>query len=164
MHDTRHKKRSGWVWSKRRAAVLAFAAVLGGCQATVPHMTPLQDSDALSRGMTLLRMARYSDAYTQFNAMRPFDTGNPDALSGLAIAADMTGNQQQASRAYEALANVERNTAAFYNNRGYSRMLNGELQAAYGDLTRAAALAPKNEKIRNNLRMLRAVLPRRGEF
>jgi Flp pilus assembly protein TadD len=164
MHDTRHKKRSGWVWPKHRAAVLAFALVLGGCQATVPNVTPLQNADGLSHGMTLLRTARYSEAYTQFNALRPFDTRNPDALRGLAIAADMTGNHREASRAYEALANVEQDEAAFYNNRGYSRMLNGELQAAYSDLTRAAALDPENEKIRNNLRMLRAVLPRRGEF
>ena len=111
-----------------------------------------------------MRAARYTDALAQFNAMRPFATRHPDTLSGLAIAADMTGNTRQANRAYKELARVAGDQAAFYNNRGYSRMLQGDLQAAYGDLTRAASLDPNNPKIAGNLRMLRAVLPRREAF
>jgi len=131
---------------------------------TGPRMDPVQQQADMSRGVSLLRAGQYPDAYRQFTSMRPFTTRNADALSGLAISADLTGNRRSADRAYDALSKVASNQAAFFNNRGYSRMLNGDLQAAYGDLTRAAGMAPDNEKIRNNLRMLRAVLPRREEF
>lgn len=146
--------------------VVAFglAVAAGGCQMTAPRVDPAQQQADLSRGVNLLRAGQYPEAYRQFTAMRPFTTRNADALSGLAISADLTGNKRSADRAYDALSKVASNQAAFFNNRGYSRMLNGDLQAAYGDLTRAASMAPQNEKIRNNLRMLRAVLPRREEF
>lgn len=138
--------------------------VVAGCQMAPPRTDPAQQRAELSRGITLLRAGQYPQAYDQFNAMRPFTTRNADALSGLAISADLTGNRRSAERAYDALSKVASNQAAFFNNRGYSRMLNGELQGAYDDLTRAANMAPQNEKIRNNLRMLRAVLPRREQF
>lgn len=144
--------------------VLVLAVVSGGCQMTAPRVDPAQQQADLSRGVALLRAGQYPDAYRQFTSMRPFTTRNADALSGLAISADLTANRRSADRAYDALSKVASNQAAFFNNRGYSRMLNGDLQAAYGDLTRAAGMAPDNEKIRNNLRMLRAVLPRREEF
>jgi Flp pilus assembly protein TadD len=131
---------------------------------TAPTVDPVEHAAGVSRGTDLLRAARYTDALAQFNTMRPFATRHPDTLSGLAIAADMTGNTRQAERAYMELARVADDRAAFYNNRGYSRMLRGELQAAYTDLTRAASLSPDNAKIAGNLRMLRAVLPRREAF
>lgn len=144
--------------------VLGLVVGSAGCQMTAPRVDPAQQQADLSRGVTLLRAGQYPEAYKHFNAMQPFTTRNADALSGLAISADLTSNKRSADRAYAALSKVASNQAAFFNNRGYSRMLNGELQAAYGDLTRAASMAPNNEKIANNLRMLRAVLPRREQF
>jgi len=129
-----------------------------------PSVDPAKHRADLTRGVSLLRAGQYPDAFRQFTAMRPFVTRNADALSGLAIASDLTGNRRQADRAYDALSKVIRDQAAFFNNRGYSRMLAGELREAYADLTRAAALAPDNAKIAGNLRMLRAVLPRREPF
>ncbi len=144
--------------------VLGLGVIVGGCQLAAPQTDPAQQRADLSRGVSLLRAGQYPEAYRQFTAMQPFTTRNADALSGLAISADLTGNRRSADRAYDALSKVASNQAAFFNNRGYSRMLNGDLQAAYGDLTRAAGMAPNNAKIANNLRMLRAVLPRREEF
>lgn len=155
----RHSVRGGIV-----AAVLGVAVFTAGCQLTAPRTDPAQQQADLTRGVALLRAGQYTDAYRQFSGMQPFTTRNADALSGLAIASDLTGNRRQAGKAYDALAKVVRDQAAFYNNRGYSRMLNGDLQDAYADLTRAAQLAPDNAKIAGNLRMLRAVLPRRERF
>lgn len=146
------------------AVVLGFVLFTAGCQLAAPRADPAQQQADLTRGVSLLRAGQYPEAYRQFTAMRPFATRNADALSGLAIASDLTGERRQAERAYDALSKVIRDQAAFFNNRGYSRMLNGDLQAAYADLTRAASLAPDNAKIAGNLRMLRAVLPRREQF
>lgn len=167
MRGTRDRQTGSARRSVRRAiAAIAVVSitVTAGCQITTPRMDPAQQQADLTRGVALLRAGRYPDAYRQFTDMRPFTTRNADALSGLAIASDLTGNRRQAEKAYDALASVVRNQAAFFNNRGYSRMLNGDLQAAYSDLTRAAQLDPDNAKIAGNLRMLRAVLPRREQF
>lgn len=145
------------------ALAVTLAAVLAACEPTPKFSGGAQDSTTLAQGVALLKAGRYADAYRLFSAASPFVTRNPDTLTGLAIAADLTTKKAVARKAYAALAVTESNKASFYNNRGYSRMLNGELQAALGDLTRAAALDPANVKIRNNLEMLRAVLPRRGE-
>lgn len=167
MRETRSRQPGGACHSVRgriAAAMLAVALTAAGCEFTAPSADPAQHQADLTRGVALLRAGQYPDAYRQFTNMRPFTTRNADALSGLAIASDLTGNRRQAERAYDALSKVIRNQAAFFNNRGYSRMLNGDLQAAYGDLTRAAQLAPDNAKIAGNLRMLRAILPRREQF
>jgi Flp pilus assembly protein TadD len=166
MRETRYRQPGGARRSVRRGVA---ASVLGlmmtaGCQLTAPTVDPARQQAELTRGVALLRAGQYPDAYRQFSAMQPFATRNADALSGLAIASDLTGNRRQADKAYDALSKVVRNQAAFFNNRGYSRMLNGELQEAYADLTRAAQLDPDNAKIAGNLRMLRAVLPRRERF
>lgn len=163
----RHTRQSGlvnrWRDARHGAMSVSLVVVLAACQPTTKFSDPNLFSTSLAGGVALLRAGRFADAYAMFNATSPFETRNPDTLSGLAIAADMTAKKSVARRAYEALAITESGKASFYNNRGYSRMLNGELQAALSDLTRAATLAPNNVKIRNNLEMLRAVLPRRGE-
>lgn len=167
MRETRDRQPGGARRLVRRgvaAAVLGVVLVTAGCQLAAPRVDPAQQQADMTRGVALLRSGQYPDAYRHFSGMRPFATRNADALSGLAIASDLTGNRRQAAKAYDALVKVVRDQAAFYNNRGYSRMLNGDLQEAYADLTRAAQLAPDNAKIAGNLRMLRAVIPRRERF
>ncbi len=167
MRETRSRQPGGARRSVRGsivAGVLGIALTTAGCELPSPRVDPAQQQADLTRGVAMLRAGQYPDAYRQFTNMRPFTTRNADVLSGLAIASDLTGNKRQAAKAYDALAKVVRDQATFFNNRGYSRMLNGDLQAAYADLTRAAQLAPDNAKIAGNLRMLRAVLPRREQF
>jgi Flp pilus assembly protein TadD len=167
MRETRDRQTGGarrLVRGGLASIALGIVLTTAGCQMASQPADPAQTQAEIARGVSLLRAGQYENAYRQFSNMRPYSTRNPDALSGLAIASDLTGNRRQATKAYDALAEVVRNQAAFFNNRGYSRMLNGDLQEAYADLTRAASLAPDNAKIAGNLRMLRAILPRREQF
>lgn len=83
------------------------------------------------------------------------------ALMGLAIAADMTGDFRTADRAYEQLLVLTPDQPMLYNNMGYSYMLRGDLDRALSYLTEAARRDPENPAIRNNLAMLRGVVPLR---
>lgn len=161
MRLVRHKKLDNLLRVKGLLIRLTLASILvAGCQISQNAAAPVKQGDFVSKGVTLLETGQYMAAYRFFLSTSPFTTNNPDTLSGLAISADLSSKTSTARKAYAALEKVASDKAYFYNNRGYSKMLHGDLQEAYADLIRANFLDPGNIKIQNNLRMLRNVLPR----
>lgn len=165
--DTARKHRRTIGRSIKRVLLIASCvSVLTACQSQQSYFgtgkTSANHAEQMAQGIALLRQREFAAAYKHFRAMNPLSTGNSQALSGLGIAADMQADEVTAKRVYKALEATQTDNAMFYNNRGYSRMLRGELRPAYDDLVAALRFDPNNAIIKNNLAMLRAVLPRSG--
>lgn len=146
--------------SRRVIGILAATAWLAGC-VPGPQTNAPTEGATVERGLLLLSQRRYPEARTNFNKLGPFKTRDARALMGLAIAADMTGDFRTADRAYEQLLVLTPDQPMLYNNMGYSYMLRGDLDRALSYLTEAARRDPENPAIRNNLAMLRGVVPLR---
>lgn len=79
---------------------------------------------------------------------------NPEAYIGLAASYDQLGRFDLSDRVYVSLHRITGDTLQYHNNIGYSYMLRGNLSAALVNFRKAAALAPQNIVIANNLQLL----------
>jgi Flp pilus assembly protein TadD len=114
-----------------------------------------------SAGLQLLQQRNYPAAKAELTKAQPFKTGDVRALMALAVASDMLGDYRTSDRAYGELMTRGTDKAMLFNNMGYSYMLRGDLDRAMTYLTEAARQAPDDAAIRNNLVMLRGVMPTR---
>lgn len=114
-----------------------------------------------STGLQLLQQRNYPAAKAELTKAQPFKTGDVRALMALAVASDMLGDYRTSDRAYSELTTRGADKAMLFNNMGYSYMLRGDLDRAMTYLTEAARQAPDDAAIRNNLAMLRGVMPTR---
>jgi tetratricopeptide (TPR) repeat protein len=78
------------------------------------------------------------------------------AWIGLAASYDRLGRFDLADRAYQSATRLVGDTTAILNNRGYSYMLRGDLNAAHRYFLRAYKREPSNPTIINNLKLLDA--------
>ena len=78
------------------------------------------------------------------------------AWLGLAASYDRLGRFDLADRAYDLAIRLVGETTAILNNRGYSYMLRGDLNAARREFTKAYHREPGNPTILNNLKLLDA--------
>lgn len=76
------------------------------------------------------------------------------AWIGLAASYDRLGRFDLADESYRQAVRLNGETTALLNNRGYSYMLRGDLNAARKDFLKAYEREPGNPIIRNNLKLL----------
>jgi Flp pilus assembly protein TadD len=81
------------------------------------------------------------------------DPTNWRAWNGLGFYHDSVKQWDQAHRSYTRALLANPNSAIVYSNRGYSRVLSGDVDAALPDLFRAVDLDPRLEIARINLRI-----------
>jgi Flp pilus assembly protein TadD len=161
----------------RLAPLLITVAALGACSATktakpaadldittasvavtatpVPQAAkPLDEvKDDLTLGKEHFRATNYGLAELHFRKAVEAN-GDAEAWLGLAATYDQLKRFELADRAYREVLKRTGPTVELLNNRGYSYLLRGNLRRASQDLSAAAAQAPENERIRNNLKVL----------
>jgi Tfp pilus assembly protein PilF len=84
------------------------------------------------------------------------DARDRDSWIGLAASYDNLKRFDLADRAYGVALKLGPPTVSLLNNLGYSYMLRGDFVKARATYRRALKLEPKNEVVRNNLRILAA--------
>jgi Flp pilus assembly protein TadD len=158
-------------------SVVAAAAALGACSALEkagfgevalttgstgveasappPVSKPLDEvKDDITLGKEHYRAGNYGLAEMHFRRAVETSPGNAEAWLGLAAAYDQLKRFALADRAYREVLKLTGATPELLNNRGYSYLLRGDLGHASQDLAAAAAKAPDNERIQNNLKIL----------
>ena len=116
---------------------------------------PLDEvKDDVTLGKEHYRATNYGLAEMHFRRAVETSSGDAEAWLGLAAAYDQLKRFELADRAYARLLKLTGPTPELLNNRGYSYLLRGELRRASQDLSAAAAKAPEDERIRNNLKAL----------
>ena len=152
----------------RLAPLVVAAASLGAC-AAVPtgdvELTasvaprepakPLDEvKDDVALGKDHYRAQNYGLAELHFRRAVEAAKGDAEAWLGLAAAYDQLKRFELADRAYAQVLKLNGATPELLNTRGYSYLLRGDLRRASQDLSAAAAKAPGDERIRNNLQAL----------
>ena len=155
-----------------RLAPLIVAAALGACSAAqpgsradvelttaslaeTPPAKPLDEvKDDVTLGKEHYRAQNYGLAELHFRRAVEMEKGNAEAWLGLAAAYDQLKRFELADRAYAQVLKLTGPSPELLNNRGYSYLLRGDLRRASQDLSAAAAKAPENEHILNNLKAL----------
>jgi Flp pilus assembly protein TadD len=122
--------------------------------AKVRNFTPSDPNDELSLGKENFREGNYGLAERYFRKAVETGPNDAEAWLGLAASYDRLRRFDMADRAYEELIKVGGPTPEILNNRGYSYMLRGQFDRAREILLRAAAKAPDNPYIKNNLALL----------
>lgn len=107
---------------------------------------------ALAKGH--FRARHYGLAEMHFRRAAEASPGDPEAWLGLAASYDELKRTSLADRAYGTALKITGPTPEFLNNRGYSYLLRGDIRRASDDLSAAAAAAPDDERIQNNLTVL----------
>jgi Flp pilus assembly protein TadD len=120
-----------------------------------PDLVPALES----RGLLLLAHDEEIRAEQDLERAVLLDASAWRAQNGLGLIEDRKGNHDRAISLYSAALDVEPNVAEILNNRGYSRMLAGQLFAAESDLRQSAALGYRKAWI--NLGVL---LARSGQY
>ena len=92
-----------------------------------------------NRGLLLLSNGEEERAALDLQNAVALDGGKWRSLNGLGIIADRGEDHADAERYYDAAIAVAGRLPILLNNRGYSRLLNGNLVGADGDLTEVAA-------------------------
>jgi Flp pilus assembly protein TadD len=111
--------------------------------------------DPIVVGQVLFRDEAYGRSYNKFKAAINAHPGDPTALLGFAASADMLGRFDQSNRAYKQLQPIIGHRVEYYNNRGYSLLLQGDLVGARQHFLMAYEIDPSNERAVNNLELLR---------
>lgn len=111
--------------------------------------------DPIIAGQALFRDEVYGRAYEKFKLALDENPEDPTALYGFAAAADMLGRFDQSNQAYRKLQPIIGHRIEYYNNRGYSLLLQGDLIGARRHFLRAYEIDPSNARAANNLELLR---------
>jgi Flp pilus assembly protein TadD len=123
-----------------------------------------QSDDPIIAGQALFRDEVYGRAFNKFKNALETNPNDPTALYGYAASADMLGRFDLANAAYDKLRPIIGTRIEYYNNRGYSLLLQGDLVNARTHFLRAYEIDPSNERAANNLELLRNSInyPRRS--
>lgn len=105
---------------------------------------------------TQFRAENYNAAYDIFKEILDADPNDSDAWLGFAASADRLQRFSAADDAYGKLAKLKPGDPTVYNNLGYSQLLRGNVKRAHAYLVQAQKLAPGNQRIANNLELLRS--------
>jgi len=107
--------------------------------------------DHLAQGRAFLESGQLSEAIAELTRAASLSPRLSQAHSLLAVAYDRKGFPDRAKKHYEQAIDINDNDAQALNNLGYSLYLNGSYRAAIERLKRAAKLAPRDDRILNNL-------------
>jgi Flp pilus assembly protein TadD len=109
-------------------------------------------------GLSELAARNYAAAKTALAAAVAGEASLWRAWNGLARIADLERRFGEAETYYESAMKLRPDSAALYNNRGYSRLASGKANESLADFRRALVLEPDSETIQNNLRLALAAL------
>jgi Flp pilus assembly protein TadD len=114
------------------------------------------------QGLALLALAQREESAKLLHEAVDADPALWRAYNGLGLIADLKQQPDEAADFYaKALVNSE--SAAVYNNMGYSRLLAGKPDDAIVQFKKALGLEPNSETVRNNLRLAIAAKGNYGE-
>jgi Flp pilus assembly protein TadD len=135
------------------SAVPAAAAAMPppGSQAGLLGSNP---EDDLSLGKKYYRSGSYGLAEKYFRRAAETHPSDAEAWLGLAAAYDQLRRFDLADRAYAQAIRIAGPTVEIVNNQGYSLMLRGKYREAAAKFATAAAKAPENQYVKNNIRLL----------
>ena len=152
------------------ASLLVLLSCLGvaGCQGieytsfgdtsqglqSVPDVDYFSSDQAIVAGRNQFREKNYGNAGAAFKKAVELAPKDGEAWMGLAAAYDRLRRFDLADRAYAHAYRLLGGTYQYYNNIGYSYLLRGDLVSARRSFLKAYELAPKNEVIANNLKLL----------
>jgi tetratricopeptide (TPR) repeat protein len=122
-----------------------------GSQAGLLGSNPQDD---LSLGKKYYRSGSYGLAEKYFRRAVETHPKDAEAWLGLAAAYDQLRRFDLADRAYAQATRLAGTTVEIVNNEGYSLMLRGKYREAAGKFAQAAAKAPENPYVKNNIRLL----------
>ncbi len=105
------------------------------------------------RGIALLHLGQQEAAYEVLRGALAADDGLWRAWNGLGFYYDLHRDWGKAASAYGKAIEARPKTAFLYNNRGFSRIMQGELEGAVEDLDAALRLDSGFELARANLRL-----------
>ena len=126
------------------------------------QITPeLAAQAATGKGIALSRLGRSPEAIQALRQAVAQDPAAWRAWNALGVEYDRQKNWQQADLAYAEALKSPHAGAMVYNNRGYSRLLQGRQQEASADFVAALDRDPAFAVARTNLRLALAV---RGEY
>lgn len=137
------------------ASLTAFGEPADLAAAPAISFDGMPADELVHAGKTYFRAADYGNAqraYQKAVELRPDDA---EAWLGLAASYDRLGRFDQANVAYARLHGLIGETTVYYNNRGFSYLLQGRGDDAARSFQRALALDPTNAVAANNLAMLR---------
>jgi Flp pilus assembly protein TadD len=117
----------------------------------VSKPSPDAPKDDVTLGKAHFRAGHFGLAEVHFRRAVETNRGDAEAWTGLAASYDQLKRYDLADRAYREALKLTGPTAEFLNNRGYSYLLRGDVRRASEDLSRASALDPTSEHIRNNI-------------
>jgi Flp pilus assembly protein TadD len=123
--------------------------------------TILSNEAMQGEGLALARLGRRADAVVLLKQVVAQNPGAWRAWNALGAEYDQVQAWSDAEDAYAHAMSAAPNAAAPLNNRGYSRLLQGQLQAAVQDLVDALAKQPDLAEARANLRLALAL---RGDY
>jgi Flp pilus assembly protein TadD len=110
--------------------------------------------DDLSLGKKYYRAADFGLAEKHFRRAAETHSTDAEAWLGLAASYDQLRRFDLADRAYKQAIRIAGPTVEIINNQGYSLMLRGKYREAAAKLAQAAAKAPENAYVKNNIRLL----------
>jgi tetratricopeptide (TPR) repeat protein len=110
--------------------------------------------DDLSLGKKYYRAADFGLAEKHFRRAVETHANDAESWIGLAASYDQLRRFDLADRAYTQAIRIAGPTVEIINNQGYSLMLRGKYRAAAAKLAQAAAKAPENAYVKNNIRLL----------
>lgn len=114
-------------------------------------------NDDLGIGKRQYRERNFGLAERHFRRAVEKTPKDAEAWIGLAASYDQLGRFDLADRAYGQAMLLIGPTPELLNNKGYSQMLRGDLAAARKTLNKAAAQAPDNPFVQQNLKLLAEV-------
>lgn len=148
------------------ALAVAVALALSGCTATGSHSSYGAEGDTgsswfsqaksnpLKQAKTSFANNNYGLAEEQYRKAVEQAPRNAEAWLGLAASYDQLGRFDLADRAYDEVIKLKGPVPQILNNQGYSYYLRGEVDKARAILTRAAAAAPDDQRIKGNLALI----------
>jgi tetratricopeptide (TPR) repeat protein len=110
--------------------------------------------DDLSLGKKYYRAGDFGLAEKHFRQAVETHASDAEAWLGLAASYDQLRRFDLADRAYKQAIRIAGLTVEIINNQGYSYMLRGDYRKAAATLAQAAAKAPENPYVKNNIRLL----------
>jgi Flp pilus assembly protein TadD len=125
------------------------------------NVTNLRAEALEVKGLALARLSRTPEAITTLTDAVALDDRLWRSWNVLGAQYDSLGKFAEAANAYEKAIAATGENQAILNNRGYSYLLQGQVEEAVADFVRALEKAPGSTTIRTNLRI---ALAARGDY
>ncbi|MEM7693731.1 MAG: tetratricopeptide repeat protein [Pseudomonadota bacterium] len=158
--------------SNRFLAATALCLGLAGCSADVIQLAAfgepvrnhashqgridrLPNAELVATGKLYFRDRDYGNAQAAYQKAVEIYPENAEAWLGLAASYDQLRRFDQSKLAYKRLHALVGGTSAFYNNRGFSLLLQSDVRGAITAFKTALRIDPTNQVAENNLELIR---------